>query len=165
VTSLANTATSKLVTFLSAPTGVNANIAALQQSENVALALIAAKSFFTENVSSDIAEKSLEYKYAAVYIYCGKIVNSLKEKFRTFSGVIQMEIDVRVSQDRLEGIDRKSQLYTDAVSQTLNQNRGDWGQGIFYPGGYEISFGSVKHGGRNFIKSAKISLDLDASVD
>ena len=58
-----------------------------------------------------------------------------------------------------------SQLYTDAISQTLNQNRGDWGHGLFYAGGYEVSFGPVKHGGRNFIKSAKISLDLDASVD
>ena len=165
MTSLAHTATSKLVAFLTGPSGLNASIAALQQSQNVSLPAIAAKSFFTENVSSDIAEKSLEYKYAAVYIYCGKIVNGLKEKFRTFSGVIQMEIDVRVSQDRLEGIDRMSQLYIDAISQTLNQNRGDWGHGLFYAGGYEVSFGPVKHGGRNFIKSAKVSLELDASVD
>jgi len=165
VTSLANVATLKLVAFLSGPAGVNANIAALQQSQNVLLPPIAAKSFFMENVSSDIAEKSVEYKYTALYIYCGKMVNALKEKFRTFSGVIQMEIDVRVSQDRLAGIDRMSQLYTDAVSQTLNQNRGDWGQGLFYSGGYEVSFGPVKHGGRNFIKSAKIILDVDASVD
>lgn len=80
MTSLANRATAKLVAFLSAPTGVNASIAALQQSENVSLSPIAAKSFFTENVSSDIAEKSVEHKYTAVYIYCGKIVNALKGK-------------------------------------------------------------------------------------
>jgi hypothetical protein len=153
------------VAVLSAPTGVNASLATLAQSENVSLPAIAAKYFFTENASSDIAEKSVEPKYTAVYIYCGKVVNAQKEKFRSFSGVIQMEIDVRVSQDRLEGIDRTSQLYTDAVTQTLNQNRGDWGQGLFYSGGYEISFGPVKHGGRNFIKSAKISFDVDASVD
>jgi hypothetical protein len=76
-----------------------------------------------------------------------------------------MEIDVRVSQDRLEGIDGTSQLYTDAVTQILNQNRGDWGQGLFYAGGYEISFGPVKHGGRNFIKSATVSFQVNASVD
>jgi hypothetical protein len=76
-----------------------------------------------------------------------------------------MEIDVRVSQDRLEGIDGTSQLYTDAVTQILNQNRGDWGQGLFYAGGYEISFGPVKHGGRNFIKSATVSFQVNASSD
>ena len=165
MTSLVYVATSKLVGLLSAPTGVNTSLASLAQSENVQLPPIAAKYFYTENVSSDIAEKSVEPKYTAIYIYCGKIVNNLKEKFRSFSGVIQMEIDVRVSQDRLDGIDRISQLYTDAAVQTLNQNRGDWGQGLFYSGGYEISFGPVKHGGRNFIKSAKISFDVDASMD
>ena len=76
-----------------------------------------------------------------------------------------MEIDVRVSQDRVEGIDRTSQLYTDAVTQILDQNRGDWGQGLFYAGGYEILFSAVKHGGRNFIKSATVSFKVNASVD
>ena len=165
MTSLSNIATTKLVGLLSAPTGVNVSLAALALSENVQLPPIDAKYFFTDNVSSEIAEKSVEPKYTAVYIYCGKIVNTLREKFRSFAGVIQMEIDVRVSQDRLGGIDQLSQLYTDAVIQTLNQIRGDWGQGLFYSGGYEILFGPVKHGGRNFIKSAKISFDVDASVD
>jgi hypothetical protein len=76
-----------------------------------------------------------------------------------------MAIEVRVSQDRLEGIDRITQLYTDALTQTLNQNRGDWGQGLFYSGTFEIFFGTVKHGGSNFLKIAKVSLEVDASVD
>ncbi len=162
--SVANRATMKLVQFLAAPNGLNTNIATLAQTENMALPPLPPQHFFTENVSSDIAEKSGEAKYAAIYIYCDKIVNSLKEKFRSFSGNLWMEIDVRVSQDRLEGIDRVSQLYADAVTQTLSQVRGDWGQGLFYQGAYEISFGPVKHGGRNFIKSAKISFQVDASI-
>ena len=121
--------------------------------------------FFTDNVTSDVAEKSTDVKYTAVYVYCGTIVNDLKEKFRSFSGRLQMEIDVRVSQDRVEGIDRTSQLYTDAVTQILDQNRGDWGQGLFYAGGYEISFSPVKHGGRNYIKSATVSFQVSATVD
>ena len=76
-----------------------------------------------------------------------------------------MVIDVRVSQDRLDGIDRLSQLYSESVAQTLNQLRGDWGQGLFYGGTYDISFGPVKHGGKNFFKSVKITLPVDASID
>ncbi|HYM06113.1 MAG TPA: hypothetical protein VEU11_06095 [Terriglobales bacterium] len=143
---------------------MNTSIAQLAQAESLALPPIPANHFFTDNVSSEIAEKSVEPKYPAVYIYCDKMVNDLKEKFRNFSGSIRMAIEVRVSQDRLEGIDRMSQIYTDAVTQTLNQNRGDWGQGLFHTGSYEISFSPVKHGGRNFIKTAKVSFDVDASV-
>lgn len=162
--SVANRATSTVLQFLAAPGGLNTNIAALAQAENVTLSPLPAQNIFTENVSSDIAEKSRDIKYAAIYVYCDKIVNSLHEKFRSFSGNLQMEVDVRVSQDRLEGIDRVSRLYADAVTQTLNQNRGDWGQGLFYSGTYEIAFGPVKHGGRNFIKSAKVSFQVDASI-
>ena len=163
--SIANRATLKLQQLLTAPSGLDSSIAALAQAESVTVPPIPATHFFTENVSSEVAEKSVELKYTAVYIYCEKIANTLKEKFRSFSGSLGMAIDVRVSQDRLEGIDRISQLYTDAVTQTLLQNRGDWGQGLFYSGVYDISFGPVKHGGRNFIKIAKVSLDVDASVD
>lgn len=163
--SMAGRATSKLVQMMNAPGGLNTNIAALAQAENVSLPPVPAASFFTDNVAIDMAEKAADVKYTAVYVYCGKIVNDLKEKFRSFSGRLQMEIDVRVSQDRLDGMDQTSQLYTDAVTQILDQNRGDWGQGLFYAGGYEISFGPVKHGGRNFIKSATVSFQVDASVD
>jgi len=163
--SLAGTATSKLQELITAPSGVNANLAILAQVESLPLSPVLAKQLFTENVSSDIAEKSVEPQYTAVYIYCDKIANALTEKFRSFSGTIEMTIDVRVSQDRLEGIDQASQLYATAITQTLDQNRGDWGEGLFFAGRYVVSFGPVKHGGRNFIKSAKISIQLDASID
>ena len=45
-----------------------------------------------------------------------------------------MAIEVRVSQDRLEGIEEQLQMYVDAVTQVLDQNRGDWGEGMFYAG-------------------------------
>jgi len=165
VISIGNRATSKIVGVLSAPTGLNTNIAALAQAENVSLAPISDQHVFTDNVTIDLAEKAGEAKYTAIYVYCDKITNSLKEKFRSFSGSIQLTVEIRTSQDRLEGIDRKSQLYTDAVAQVLNENRGDWGQGLFYSGGYEVAFGAVKHGGRNFVKSNKITLLVDASID
>jgi len=162
---MARRATLKLVQLMNAPDGLNANVAMLAQADDVSLSPVPAARFFTDNVASDVAEKVADVKYTAVYVYCDKIVNDLREKFRSFSGRLQMEIDIRVSQDRLEGIDRTSLLYTDAVTQILDENRGDWGQGLFYAGGYEVSFGSVKHGGRNFIKSATVSFQVNGSVD
>src|SRR5579863_862759 len=110
--SIAGSATSKLQELLTSSTGLNASLAALAQSENTTLLPVSATNVFTDNVSSDIAEKSVEPKYPAIYIYCDKMTNALTEKFRSFSGTIKMIIDVRVSQDRLYGIDQKSQLYT-----------------------------------------------------
>jgi hypothetical protein len=153
------------MTLLNAPTGLNATISALAETVGTPIQPLLAEQFFTDNASSEISEKTLDIKYTAVYIYCEKMANTLKEKFRSFSGYLQMVVDVRVSQDRLEGIDRASQLYSESVAQTLNQLRGDWGQGLFYGGTYDISFGPVKHGGKNFLKSVKITFPVDASID
>jgi hypothetical protein len=97
-------------------------------------------------------------------VYCTKVVNELREKFRTFSGDAQMTVEVRVSQDRLDQIETNLQAYTDAVTQVLDNSRGDWGDGMFFDGEYDVTFGGVKHGGRNFLQIAKISFVLEISA-
>lgn len=163
--SVGNKAATKIYGLLLAPGGVNTIIAALSQAANVSLPAIPDKHFFLENVSSELAEKAGTARYTAVYIYCEKITNLLTEKFRTFSGHVQLAMEVRFSQDRLEGMDQRLQLYVDALSQALTKSRGDWGLGLYYSGGYEATFSAVKHGGRNFIKVAKVVFRVDASVD
>lgn len=103
----------------------------MAQTLGTPMQAIPAAQIFTDNVPSEMAEKTLDFKYTAIYVYCETMANTLKEKFRSFSGYLQMVVDVRVSQDRLEGIDQMSQLYSESVAQTLNQLRGDWGQGLF----------------------------------
>lgn len=87
----------------------------------------------------------------------------MTEKFRTFSGKVRTVAEVRVSQDRIEGLEIMLRLYVDAVTQVLDSNRGSWGQGAFYTGGYEVAFDPVKHGGKNFLQVAKITFEVDLS--
>ena len=162
--SIANSATAKIVQWLAAPSGLNATISNMALETSTSLPPVATQQFFANNVASEIAEKSEQVRYTAVYVYCDKIANTLTEKFRSFSGRLQMAIEVRVSQDRIDGLEQLSQLYSESVTQTLNQIRGDWGDGLFYAGTYDVSFGPVKHGGKNFIKIVKITFPVEASV-
>ena len=66
-------------------------------------------------------------------IYCEKLVNSLTEKFRSFSGTAQMAIEVRHSADRLEGLQDGLETYTDAVRQVLERAAGIGATGCFTP--------------------------------
>ena len=116
-----------------------------------------------QNVAADLAELGEIVRYPTIQVYCEKLVNSLTEKFRTFSGTAEMAIEIRHSQDRLEGLQDGLELYTDAVAQTLDASRGDWGDGMFFAGAYEVSFGAVKHGGKNFVQPAKITFDIQVS--
>ena len=160
---VASQASQHLVEILAAPEGLQESIAAVSIAEECALPEIQSKYILSHNIAFDATEKALELRYPCVHVYCERIVNLLREKFRRFSGKIEMAIEVRVSHDRLDGIERKAQQYVDATTQVLDRNRGDWGDGLFYTGGYEVAFSPVTHGGKNFIQTAKVTLEVQAS--
>jgi hypothetical protein len=158
-----STVTTQVLQLLEAPGGLNACLATLAQAANISAAPVAQSQVRGQNVSIELAERSSDVKYPAIYVYCEKIVNQLKERFRAFSGKAVMAIEVRVSQDRLDGLDDQAKLHLDAVTQVLDQRRGDWGEGMYYAGGYEAVLGPAKHGGRNFIQAAKVTFDVGVS--
>jgi hypothetical protein len=154
----------KMVEFLTEPEkGVASAIGQLAEDSGVRLAVIEPGQIVAQNMSFEIAERSLVVKYPSIHVYVDRVKNLLTEKFRRFSGKIRTVAEVRVSQDRLEGIEEQLRLYVDAVTQVLDGNRGNWGEGAFYAGGYEVAFEAVKHGGRNFVQVAKVSFEVDLS--
>lgn len=162
---IASATTQKLAGVLGSNGGVPAAIGTLVVQQGLVLPPITASQIIAQNVAPEISERSTVSNYPLLYVYCGKLVNELVEKFRTFSGSAQMVVETRVSQDRLENIESNLHAYVDAITQVLNSSRGDWGDGVFYSGGYEVTFGGVKQGGRNFIQIAKVALVLDVSAD
>lgn len=158
-----STVTAQALQLLSGPQGLNACLSTLAQAANMNLPPVPPNQLLAQNVSADLAERSSDVKYPTISVYCEKIVNQLKEKFRAFSGKAVMAIEVRVSQDKLGGLEDLLQAHIDAVTQVLDQSRGDWGEGMYYTGGYEAALGPVKHGGRNFIQTAKVTFEVGVS--
>lgn len=117
----------------------------------------------TQNMSIELWERASVVKYPLIQVYSDRVRNLLTEKFRTFSGKIRTVAEIRVSHDRIEGIEDRLRLYADAVTQVLDSNRGSWGQGAFYTGGYEITFDPVKQGGKNYLQVAKVTFEVDMS--
>ena len=139
--------------ILTAPdTGLALVVADLSVNAGVELAAIPAGNVIQQNAPVALMEKSAAVKYPVVLVYADRVQNLLTEKFRRFSGKVRTVAEVRASQDRIEGLEEKVRLYVDAVTQVLDANRGDWGQGMFFTGGYEVKFDPVQHGGRNFCK-------------
>jgi hypothetical protein len=162
---IASATTKKLAGILASSNGVAAALAALSSQQGVALPAITPHQIIAQNVAPELSERSTVSKYPLIYVYCSKMVNDLREKFRKFSGDVQMVVETRVSQDRLDQIETHLQAYVDAITGVLDNSRGDWGDGVFYAGGYEVAFGGVKQGGRNFIQIAKVSFAVEISTD
>jgi len=149
---------------MQAEPGLPAKVSQIAEVQALELAPFTASQIVTMNVASDLAERATGMKYPLVHIYCERFTNSMTEKFRRFSGEARMVMEVRVSQDRIEGLDDRLQAYVDAVTEVLDTNKGPWDSGICYLGGYDVTFGPVKSGGKNFLQTAKVALLLNVSV-
>jgi hypothetical protein len=161
---IAGSSTQKVLGVLTGGNGVAGALEAFATLQGMTLPAIASQQIIAQNVAAEISDLSTADKYPLVYVYCTKVVNQLREKFRSFSGDAQMTVEVRVSQDRLDQIESALQAYVDAITQVLDGSRGDWGDGFFFDGEYEVTFGGVKHGGRNFLQIGKIAFALEISA-
>ena len=155
----------QIIQLLTASTGANAALAALTSTGSAPPPAIDAAQIRAQNAAPDLMERGEAVTYPAVNVYCEKLTNAMTEKSRSFSGTARMAVEVRHSHDRLESLQNALELYADAVAGTLSASRGDWGSGMFYAGGYEVTFSAVKHGGRNFIQTAKIALEIGVSIN
>jgi hypothetical protein len=157
---IARAATEKIIGRLTGDSGLAASLRDL--SDELATAFDDSH-VHAANTAADVAAKTTGVRYPAVYVYCEKLANNMVEKFRRFSGRAQAAIDVRLTGDRPEHLASEIEMYIDAVTDVLTRNRGDWSDGFFYSGKYEVVFVPVKHGGKNFIESAKVVFDIEVS--
>jgi hypothetical protein len=154
-----------VIQIMTADSGVASMVAEFSLEAGIAEAPVSNEHIVSRNVSPEIAEKSTGAVYPTFHVFCEKVNNALREKFRTFSGTARMTVEVRASQDRLEILEQRLGVYVDSVTAVLDGNRGDWGLGMFYTGGYDIAIAAVRHGGRNFMQIAKVSFDVQVSRD
>jgi hypothetical protein len=143
---------------------MNSGLSALTGPDSLLAQPVAAGNVLAQNVVPDLAEKSRPLTYPSINVYCEKISNDLTEKFRSFSGTVQAAIEVRHSQDRLDGLQDALELYVDSITQVLDGERGDWGNGMFFTGQYQVALGAAKQGGKNFIQVAKITFPIGVSI-
>lgn len=157
-------ATGFLAELLRGDTGADYWLGVLR-AENSELPAFGSVEVLQQHVAAEIAERAGSVRYPVAYVYCDRVLNPLREKFRTFSGTAQLNVEVRVSHDHIGELQKQLQMCVEAVTNVLDGRRGAWSAGLFYGGGYEIAIGPVKKGGRNFIQSAVVRLEVHISVD
>jgi cell division protein ZapA (FtsZ GTPase activity inhibitor) len=160
---LSGALTAIVVSMLTSATrGVNVRIGALEHGDS-SLQATGIRTIVALNASAEISEKTGYVQYPALLVYCDKLSNTLKEKFRQFSGKAHVVVEVRHSQDDLDEMASSVDVYVDAVCALLDNSRGDLGSGYFYSGGYEVSFDTTARGGKNFLQRAKVGFDVEVS--
>ena len=112
---LSGTLTAAVVSMLeSNATGVNVRVGAIEAPRVQTIAAL--------NANVEISEKAGYVRYPVLLVYCDKMSNTLKEKFREFSGKAHVVVEVRQAQDTLDGLEQSVQLYVDAVCALLDDS-------------------------------------------
>lgn len=117
------------------------------------------------SANSDIADMNLQLTYPRICIYSNSVKNTQVEKFRSFSGTVMAIIEIFTSGDLATDADQWIHFYVEGVSQILRQNIGDWGNGLFFSGMYDVQIQPPKAGGFGFVESAKVSCGVSVSLN
>jgi hypothetical protein len=116
-------------------------------------------------VGPDMGDLDLQLTYPRVCIYSSQIVNNRREKFRAFSGVAALSLDVWSSASLEQQTEAALHFYVGAVAGILQINIGDWGDGFRYSGIYEVRIQPPKVGGAGFVQCAKLTCNLEVSFN
>jgi len=140
----------------SSSSGLNAAVEELRSAYGKEELQAPATLHFTRT-PAELQEKAGATKYPVVHVYCEKIESRPSERLRPFAGSVQLAVEIRVSQDRLEGITEQLLLYMDSVRNVVESNAGCIASGLYLSNEYEAQVDAVKKGGLNFLQSAKIT--------
>jgi len=143
----------------SGPGGINDQLAALSLTP----ALATVGSILKLSASVDVYEKTCNVRYPAATICCERLKNSQTEKFRMLSGSALLVVEIRVSGAVAEELESNLNSYVEAACRVLDASRGPWSEIGTYTGTYDVKFQSLRPGGKQFVKSARIEFDIQVS--
>lgn len=143
--------------LLEGESGLAASVEALKQSYIQDERQPAQAPVVMLRAAAEAPEKAWTLKYPQAHVYCDRIERRPSERLRRFSGRVRVVVEVRVSQDRLDGITEHLHFYTDGVRDVLEKNAGCLKEGLYLSGEYEVQIEPVKKGGLNYLQTARIN--------
>lgn len=154
-----------IANLLTADNALNSQIAAVEQEFGYALPAILSSQIILSSADADTLDRRQQISYPRIAIYTDRVVNNLREKFRTLSGTVYVTIAVAASADLIDQVEQWIHFYVEAVTNVLRQNIGDWGNGMFFPGTYDVQLQPPKPGGSGFVQTASVTCIVSVSIN
>jgi hypothetical protein len=163
MTPLTLLATQKFAGRLTNGNSLSQMVASLAASAQANVPAINKEQIVLTPAPAEMADRNMQLGYPRVCVYSNAAKNAQTEKFRSFSGTVTVSAEIWASGDLLTDVDQWIHFYVEGVTQVLRSNVGDWGDGMFYSGVYDLQFQPPKAGGLGFVESAKVSFTLQVS--
>jgi hypothetical protein len=153
----------KILNLLTAGDALKNGIAELAASTGASIPAISSTQVMLSSISPDMADKQVQLTYPRVCLYSERIKNTQVEKFRSLSGTVAVTAEVWASANLVQQTDSWIHYYVEAMTNILRVNIGDWSDGIFFGGAYDVQFQAPKSGGFGYVQSAKVTCSFNVS--
>lgn len=156
-------AAQKISDLLMTGNALQQQISAVSSAANMSVPLITAAQVVLSSTVPDMGDKDLQLTYPRICLYTAAVRNAQVEKFRSLSGTVSVVAEVWASGNLLDETDQWIHYYVEAMTNILRENIGDWGDGIFFSGMYDVQLQAPKAGGIGYVESAKVTCVLNVS--
>jgi hypothetical protein len=153
----------KLADLLTAATAIETEVSSLSADNGVSLPILPASQVYVSSSPVTMAELLEELAYPRVSVFSSKLTNSQVEKFRSLSGTVAVTAEIVATADLVSDLDLWIHYYAEAVSNILRRNSGDWGDGVFFSGAYEIDVQPPRTGAGGYIQIAHVNCSAGVS--
>lgn len=138
-------------------------ITQLAAAAGLSIPVIPSTQVLVTSVPLQIGDMNLELTYPRVCLYTSGLKNNHGEKFRSLSGLVTLVVDIWASGNMLTQVDQWLHYYVEAVTRIFRQNTGNWQNGIFFDGSYDLQLNAATPGGLGFLQHAKVTCLLHVS--
>jgi|GEM_PF-1441720 len=156
-------ASQKVSDLLTTGSALQLQISAIAVSCNVDVPPIASAQIVLSSAGPAIDDMNTQLIYPRICLYSGGLKNTQIEKFRSLSGTVSVIAEIWASANLVTDSDRWIHFYVEAMTDILRRNIGDWGDGFFFSGAYEVQFQPPKSGGLGFSQPATVVCNLNVS--
>lgn len=157
-------AAQKVANLLTSGGALQTQISTIAALANKNIPTIDSNQVVISSIAPDLADKDVQLSYPRVCLYSNVVKNAQTEKFRSFSGAVGVVAEAWASANLVTQTDEWIHYYVEAITTILRANAGDWGNGMFFSGRYDVKFQQPKAGGLGFVESAAITCSIEASL-
>lgn len=156
-------AAQKVLNLLNGSNALELQINALSVACNIQVPPITPAQVILSSVSPEIGDRNMQLSYPRICLYSSVLKNAQIEKFRSLSGTVSVIAEIWASGNLVDETDQWIHFYVEAMTMILRQNIGDWGDGFFFSGVYDVRFQPPKAGGLGYVELASVTCTLNVS--
>jgi hypothetical protein len=155
----------KIYDLLTLDSALGRELASVSGVNGANVPVIDSTHVYLSSAANDVGDTESRLGYPRICVYSSGFKNAQLEKFRSLSGSVNTTVDIWTSANLVEETDCWIHYYVEATSALLRRSSGDWGDGVFFSGIYDVQFQSPKAGGLGFVQLARLKCDLIVSQE